>query len=194
MEIENPRLTGTSQGFGVPTAGTSGQILSKVNSTNYNTQWVDNGVQATYLHVHKTSTQSIPNNSATVLTSYSTPTTAINAGEWNSTTGVFTATKAGIYSVQFSVQFTTETYSTANTEVSANIAKNGNLYMGYGRWFNPGANFVGYPPSIVAIAVFTVAIGDTISAIVYQASGATKNIHNNGTFLTIKELPSRIIR
>lgn len=30
-----------SNGAGVPTGGTTGQILSKINGTNYNTQWID---------------------------------------------------------------------------------------------------------------------------------------------------------
>lgn len=28
------------QGVGVPTGGTTGQVLSKINSTDYNTEWV----------------------------------------------------------------------------------------------------------------------------------------------------------
>lgn len=41
MKIDSPNATGVIAGFGVPTGGTSGQILQKVNSTNYNTRWVD---------------------------------------------------------------------------------------------------------------------------------------------------------
>ena len=41
MIIDSPNATGVVSGFGVPTGGTSGQILQKVNATNYNTQWVD---------------------------------------------------------------------------------------------------------------------------------------------------------
>jgi hypothetical protein len=44
MEIENPRLIGTSQGFGIPAGGTSGQVLRKIDGTNYNTEWVNNGL------------------------------------------------------------------------------------------------------------------------------------------------------
>jgi hypothetical protein len=32
--------SGTS-GYGIPVGGTSGQVLAKIDSTNYNTQWVD---------------------------------------------------------------------------------------------------------------------------------------------------------
>jgi hypothetical protein len=44
MKIDSPNAIGTSTGFGIPTGGTTNQVLSKVNSTNLNTQWVDNGV------------------------------------------------------------------------------------------------------------------------------------------------------
>lgn len=60
MEIENPRLTGTSQGFGVPTGGTSGQVLRKIDGTNYNTEWVNNG-----LPIGGTSGQLLIKNSST---------------------------------------------------------------------------------------------------------------------------------
>jgi hypothetical protein len=33
--------TSGSSGFGVPTGGTSGQVLSKIDGTDYNTQWID---------------------------------------------------------------------------------------------------------------------------------------------------------
>lgn len=32
--------TSGSNGQGVPTGGTTGQVLSKIDNTNYNTQWV----------------------------------------------------------------------------------------------------------------------------------------------------------
>ena len=41
MKVYNPNAIGVTTGFGVPTGGTSGQVLQKVNATNYNTQWVD---------------------------------------------------------------------------------------------------------------------------------------------------------
>jgi hypothetical protein len=41
MKIDNPVLLGQSSGFGIPTAGTSGQVLTKINSTDYNTRWSD---------------------------------------------------------------------------------------------------------------------------------------------------------
>jgi hypothetical protein len=43
MEIDSPTAIGISTGFGIPTGGTANQVLSKVDGTNFNTQWV-NGV------------------------------------------------------------------------------------------------------------------------------------------------------
>jgi hypothetical protein len=36
-----------AQGEGIPAGGTTGQILAKVNSTNYNTEWIDNFAEST---------------------------------------------------------------------------------------------------------------------------------------------------
>lgn len=39
MEIDSPNASGVISGFGVPTGGTSGQVLRKIDSNNYNTEW-----------------------------------------------------------------------------------------------------------------------------------------------------------
>lgn len=41
MKIDSPNATGIITGFGIPAGGTSGQVLQKVNATNYNLEWVD---------------------------------------------------------------------------------------------------------------------------------------------------------
>lgn len=41
MKVYNPNAIGVTTGFGVPTGGTSGQLLQKLDGTNYNTQWID---------------------------------------------------------------------------------------------------------------------------------------------------------
>jgi len=40
--IKGPAGTNGTNGVGVPVAGTAGQILAKIDSTNYNTEWIDN--------------------------------------------------------------------------------------------------------------------------------------------------------
>lgn len=44
MDIYNPSAIGVTAGFGIPTGGTSGQVLQKVDGTNYNTQWASSAV------------------------------------------------------------------------------------------------------------------------------------------------------
>ena len=39
MKIDSPNAIGTSTGFGIPTGGTTNQILRKIDGTNYNTEW-----------------------------------------------------------------------------------------------------------------------------------------------------------
>jgi hypothetical protein len=41
MKIDSPSAIGISAGFGIPTGGTTNQILRKIDGTNYNTEWVD---------------------------------------------------------------------------------------------------------------------------------------------------------
>lgn len=50
MKIDSPNATGITTGFGVPTGGTSGQVLQKTNNTNYGTQWVNPYVNGRYAH------------------------------------------------------------------------------------------------------------------------------------------------
>jgi hypothetical protein len=40
--------TNGTNGVGVPTGGTTGQILSKIDATNYNTQWIDEAPAASF--------------------------------------------------------------------------------------------------------------------------------------------------
>ena len=43
MDIYNPSAIGVTAGFGVPTGGTSGQVLVKNSSTNYDSSWINYG-------------------------------------------------------------------------------------------------------------------------------------------------------
>jgi hypothetical protein len=43
MKIDSPNSIGISTGFGIPTGGTANQVLSKINNSNYNTQWTTPG-------------------------------------------------------------------------------------------------------------------------------------------------------
>jgi len=54
-------------GAGVPTGGTTGQILSKVDGTDYNTQWVDTGSGASALSELTDTTITSPQNGQTLI-------------------------------------------------------------------------------------------------------------------------------
>jgi hypothetical protein len=193
MKIHKPTGIGINSGFGVPTAGTSGQILAKVNSTNYNTQWVDNGAQATYIYAFNGGGQTVPAGaSGLVLTNWSNS-TAINAAEWNPTTGVFTATKAGIYCVTINLTYAS-VIDNANAEYSASILKNG-ANFGQARMFvQVTQTTASFKQPSGGIAIFSVVPGETISFAATHFAGASRTLHTNGNSITIQELPSRIIR
>jgi hypothetical protein len=179
-------------GFGLPTGGTIGQILTKVDSTNYNTQWIDNGVQATYIMANNGSAQVIPTATQVTITNWSNQTT-INASEWNSTTGVFTATKSGIYLVTGNLTYASVT-DTINAEYSMNITKNG-IVLTQARFFVPlNQTSSSFKQTNVATAIISVTIGDTIAVAAGQFTGSNRALHTNGNTITIQELPSRIIR
>jgi hypothetical protein len=151
------------------------------------------GSQATYLYTQKTATQTITSASVTTLTTWGSPVISINAGEWNGTTGVFTATKAGLYEVSAVLQMGNETYAFAGGEIGLLILINGSS-IGVGRWFVPTASYSGLPPSIYASALVNLSVGTIVSVAVSNFSGASRTTFTNGTFITIKELPTRIQR
>lgn len=102
--------TNGTNGQGVPTGGTTGQVLSKVNATDYNTQWVTpsggGGAVITDLIATKTSgSQILPvangTNTGDVIL-FNNVSTNPTVGSYNATTGVYTvgATGAGTYQIQ----------------------------------------------------------------------------------------------
>lgn len=46
--IQGPAGANGTNGVGVPTGGTAGQILTKIDATNYNTQWIDEAPAASF--------------------------------------------------------------------------------------------------------------------------------------------------
>jgi hypothetical protein len=61
IETSNSYLGATGpSGVGIPAGGTSGQILTKVDGTDYNTQWSDNYAEKTYYLVRNNTGSTIP--------------------------------------------------------------------------------------------------------------------------------------
>ncbi|MDJ0367902.1 hypothetical protein QMK33_22395 [Hymenobacter sp. H14-R3] len=101
-----------SNGQGVPTGGTAGQVLSKIDGTNYNTQWTTptggGGSGTTQLIATKTSgSQVLPLSNGTntgdaIAFDNSTVSPTAGVGSYNTSTGVYTVgtSGAGTYLVQ----------------------------------------------------------------------------------------------
>ncbi|GAB2855345.1 hypothetical protein GCM10027044_13970 [Hymenobacter ruber] len=97
-------------GQGVPTGGTAGQVLSKVDGNNYNTQWTTPSASAAYpsieLSTSVTSSQTVSALNGTntfvplVFSSNNSPNAALTGGNtWNGTVFTVGSTGAGWYQV-----------------------------------------------------------------------------------------------
>jgi len=146
------------------------------------------GNQATYLKTSKTNNQSV-GNSYVLLTWSSSPTLSINAGEWNNLTGVFTATKAGIYQVTAQLQLASTGY-TLNDLTAVSIRKNISSIQGTGLKYITN-NATQFPPSSSTTAIVQLSVGDTIG--IYAYSDRANFTHTTGTNLSIQELPTLLI-
>jgi hypothetical protein len=191
MNIDSPNSSGISTGFGIPTGGTANQVLTKINSTNFNTQWIDNGL-STYIQAYKDTTQTIVPSVNVVITGF-TNTFINNAAEWNATTGVFTATKASWYSVSAIITYS-EVIDTVNTEYGIGVVKNGNVISNNRTFVEINQTVATFKQVGTMSTIVQLSIGDTISSVAYQASGFDRALHTNGNYISIQELPSRIVR
>lgn len=120
-DIGTPGATGPT-GQGVPTGGTAGQVLSKVDGTNYNTQWTTPSGGSTtgpslQLFVVKTTAQLTSSASSnlpdaiTFSTTNGTGATLTNGNTWNGNTFTVGTTGAGLYT--FDVRLTGASVATA---------------------------------------------------------------------------------
>jgi hypothetical protein len=196
MKIDNPVLLGVSSGFGIPNAGTSGQILQKVDGVDYNTQWADNGSLATYVQAYNLSQQSISNATETTITNWTNEASFTqNAAEWNPTTGVFTATKPGWYRISAGLEFGSAAAQQIGGELVCLISINGGVRAqsaNVAQAITTGIiRHTGHAHYIAKLA-----IGNTIQIRCYHSLGGSLSLRNSsfGTTLSIQEIPSRLIR
>lgn len=105
-----------SAGQGVPTGGTTGQVLSKIDGTNYNTQWVtpSAGGATVLVNANSTVAQTFPIGGNMVIpdvaTCFNNVITNIGTA-YNAATGIFTAPTDGLYSISIQVVSTTNVLS-----------------------------------------------------------------------------------
>jgi hypothetical protein len=152
-------------------------------------------IPATSIQASNTTTQTFANLQSTTITGW-TDNIAINAGEWNASTGVFTSAGPGTYMVACSLQLASHTYAGANSEVSFfTTISSGGIGGGVARFFNEAANYSGLTPTMqfTCLVRFTAA-GQTMRIQVYNGTGnAMSNFTaNNGTAITIQEVSSTI--
>jgi hypothetical protein len=149
--------------------------------------------QATSIHAFNFTSQSFPNLQTTTITGW-TDNIAINAGEWNASTGVFTSAGPGLYLVSANLQLASLTFGGANSEISFFTTITGGTGGGTSRYFNEVTGYSGFPPTLqfTGLVRFTAA-GQTLQLQVYNAIGnATTNYSSGGTHLTMQEISSTI--
>lgn len=100
-------LNGTN-GQGVPTGGTAGQVLAKVDATNYNTQWVTpgagSGAQVVLRATKTTDAQVLPlangTNTGALVTFNNVISNNTTLGTYSTSTNTLTINQTGLYMVQ----------------------------------------------------------------------------------------------
>jgi hypothetical protein len=190
MKIDSPNALGTSTGFGIPTGGTTNQILSKVDGTNYNTQWVDN-VTPIYIQAGNSSGQLMPSGSNNI-TGWTTNVNTVPGG-WDTTNGIFTCPRASWYSVSISIIYDQNT-SSINTEFNIGIAINGSVNATGVTFKETGNNvFVAVQPTQT---IRYLNVGDTVRFVSYNNGTTGMKLWSRAdiNIMAIQELPSRIVR
>ena len=111
LYVLNDKLhyNGTEIGQDLPTGGTTGQVLAKVDGTDYNTQWVTpsaggSGAQVALIATKTTNPQvlSLANgvNTGDLVTFDNVVTSNTTFGSYNTATSTFTVNQAGVYCIQ----------------------------------------------------------------------------------------------
>ena len=149
----------------------------------------------TYIYSIKSSTQSIATNTSTIITGW-TNSVSLNAGEWNTSTGVFTATKAGYYLVSVNVTYEQHAASATNAEYNVYINKvsGGSTTTPARAWMFAESTASTLKPTGSVSAIVLLAVGDELSIGTFHSSGATRSLYASGNSLVIQELPSKIVR
>jgi len=145
------------------------------------------GSVPTLVQAQNGSAQSIPNNSGTTITNW-TNVTAQNAAEWNPTTGVFTATKAGVYAVSAGILFA---QCTANINTEFSIGLDDAFAYHISQTTSAIQRPTGFLTQIVRLA-----IGGTFRLNAYHNQGGPVALNSEAwsNTINIRELPHRLTR
>jgi hypothetical protein len=191
MEIDSSNSIGISTGYGIPTGGTANQVLTKINSTNYNTQW-SNSVTLEYLLVGRSSTIPFVANFNTI-DNFDAPTiNTLSASTWNSTTGTFTAGKTATYRVGGSfiinlcVDAVGDFYSLSSQKNGTGTAEQ--IQVVY-------STASTYKTNLLPSTLISCNAGDVLRFSWYQSVIGNRATTPSGVqnFITIEELPTKSI-
>ena len=147
--------------------------------------------QPTLVQAANTSGQSIGNNvvPAIIITNWTNLFTQ-NAAEWNATTGVFTATKAGVYLVSANLTYASVANTANGQQVNVSIRKN-TTDQAVSMQITSAAT-TSLRSTGTATAVVSLDVGDTITIRTYHNLGNTATLASQST-VTIQQIASRVI-
>ena len=107
--LTGPAGTNGTNGQGVPVGGTTGQVLAKVNGTDFNTAWVTpsaggSGAQVALIATKTTNAQVLPiangTNTGDLVTFDNVVTSNVSIGAYSTSTNTFTVVQSGVYTIQ----------------------------------------------------------------------------------------------
>ncbi|MFY1047568.1 DUF7151 family protein [Chryseobacterium sp. GP-SGM7] len=184
--------TNGTNGQGVPTGGTTGQVLSKVDATNYNTQWVTpagggSGATLVLQATKTTNAQILPNangsGSGTQLTgdlvTYNNATTTVSAIGTYDSNGVFTVVQPGLYFVQAVTrsQDAATATNTTNQNLYVSINGGGPTDINSFHTIYTGANNTNYPAGVkgkgYTSGMYYLTAGQTVRIIGWSSNSST---------------------
>lgn len=166
----------TGMTFGTDTTSYSAAIQTTAQDTvGGNTTYIGPNV---VLYVTYSNGQSIPNNTNTTLTNWSTP-IVDTAKAFNSTTGVYTIPLGGYYLITFNALFSAVAWN-AGVQIRGLILRNGtsqqiSLHM-------TEAALTVFESILPLSLVLLCVEGDTISFQTHQENGAAVNMHTDANF------------
>ena len=141
MKVYNPSAIGVTTGFGMPIGGTSGQILQKVDSANYNTQWVTPSKR--WVTLGRSS--SLTSQGATSEVVWNTVTTSTDSGITVSNQNI--TLPAGTYQVMGTMG--TNDYSSPDGYINVALQNSSNVTLPGVNVPNPGPMTAGYNFGVV---------------------------------------------
>jgi hypothetical protein len=146
-----------------------------------------------WVHGTKTIPQTITSGSATIVTNWYNYQDE-SEGQWNNATGVFTASRPGLYQVSCNIVFANVTPSSAGRTFRLLIRKNSSLSLGVSQWKAQSIAFEFDIFTGFATAVIPLNTGETFAFWVFHDSSPNAVVNNMVNYFSIMEVGGRIQR